>query len=309
MSGPGAPAAFRGWLGGDPSPAYLLGGEGSGLAEMLAELWLSRLTDLGETVELVRWTAADMERDSATAAWRSPSFFFRWRVFLLPDVGETRKGPRAETRSYLEAPDPHAILVIPCSDRNAFKALSTAPGVRGAALREDQTIQALAGYASERAAEAGKRMPVDVAAFLARWVGGDFARLRTEVAKLLSFAGAREEVGEEEVRQVCVASGSVDPFRLAEDLVSRNRNACIAQMRRFAAAADASDYHALVGAIAWVVRRRVSRQGGRGGFGGGITPERAGLVLSALSRIDRGLKGGSGLTPEQVFEIRLLELL
>lgn len=303
-----APAAFRAWLSESPSAAYLLGGEGAGLAEMVAELWLSRLRGEGETAEIVRWTAADMERESPTAAWGTPSFFCRWRVFLLPEVGETRKGGRAETRSYLEAPDPHSVLVIPCADRNAFQALSRSPGVRAAAFREDQVIRVLAGYAVDRATDAGKEMPEEVAAFLARWVGGDFARMKTEVAKLLAFAGARREIGEEEVRQVCVASGSVDPFRLADDLISRNRNGCIEQFRRFAAAADASDYHALVGAIAWMVRRRIARQGARGG-GGGITTERAGRILSALSQMDRGLKGGSGLTPEQVFEIRMLALL
>jgi DNA polymerase III delta subunit len=304
----GAPAAFRAWLSESPSAAYVLGGEGAGLAEMVAELWLSRLRGRGETAEIVRWSSADMERESPTAAWRTPSFFCRWRVFLLPEVGEIRKGALAETRSYLENPVPHSVLVVPCADRKAFKALSGMPGVRAAALREDQAIRSLAGYAVDRAADAGKKMPEEVAAFLARWIGGDFARMKTEMAKLLSFAGARPELGEEEVRRVCVASGSVDPFRLADDLISRNRNGCIEQFRRFAAAADASEYHALVGAIAWLVRRRIARHEGRTG-GGRITTERAGRILCALSRMDRELKGGSGLTPEQVFEIRMLALL
>lgn len=310
MRGPRAPALFRGWLAGPPSPAYLLGGEGCGLAEMVAELWLSRLLSQGETAEIVRWTAADMERESPTAAWRTPSFFFRWRVFLLPDVAETRKAPRAETRSYLEAPDPHVILVLPCSDRNAMRTLAAAPGVRSASPREDQVLEALAGFVSGSVADAGKRMPEEAAAFLARWVAGDFPRLKSEVGKLLSFAGERTEIGEEEVREVCVASGSVDPFRLADDLISRNRGACIAQIRSFARTADASDYHALVGATAWLVRRRVLGQGGRRGGGtGGVSAERAGRILAALAGIDRGLKGGSGLTAEQLFEIRMLALL
>jgi hypothetical protein len=45
------------------------------------------------------------------------------------------------------------------------------------------------------------------------------------------------------------------------------------------------------------------------GRGGPFTAERGAEILQALSRIDRGLKGGSGLTPEQVFEIHLLKLL
>ena len=73
----------------------------------------------------------------------------------------------------------------------------------------------------------------------------------------------------------------------------------------------------MLGAIAWSVRRKLSwaAQPGRGpgfrsfGKGGAFAAARGMEILVALSRIDRGLKGGSGLTPEQVFEIEILKLL
>jgi hypothetical protein len=42
---------------------------------------------------------------------------------------------------------------------------------------------------------------------------------------------------------------------------------------------------------------------------GGLSPLRGGEILSALSDIDRAIKGESRLSPEQFFEIRLLKLL
>lgn len=311
------PSLFRSWLMGDPAPAYVLGGEGARLSEMLAEGIVSRLRQNGETAELIHWSLADLERESPAVAWRSPSFFFRWRVFLLPDAGEWKQRPRKEILTYLGSPDPFVLLVIPCSERKDLKGFASVRGVRSATPGEEEVVAAMADFAVSRAAEAGKTLPEEAAVFLARWVGADFPRIKAEVGKLLSYAATRGEIGEEEIREVCIAGGAADPFRLAEDLMSRDPGRCIEGFRRFAAGAESGDFHALVGAIAWSVRRKLAwaAQTGKGAgvrsFGkrGAFTAARGMEILVALSRIDRGLKGGSGLTPEQVFEIELLKLL
>lgn len=274
---------------------------------MVAELFRSRLGQDGETAELRLLDAMEMERESPVPEWRTPSFFCRFRIYLLPEFGELRKGSRAELLAYLESPDPNVVLVLPCADRNAMKKLSAIPGIRSSTLREEQADRILAEYCSGSANRAGKEMPEEVALFLVRWTGGDFPRIRAEMGKLLAYAGDRKGIGEEEIRQVCIAGGSVDPFRMADDLIHGRREACIAQFRRFARSAESSDYHALVGAIAWTVRNRAGDQ--RASRGNPVRPERAGAVLSALRSIDAGLKGGSGLSPEQLFEIRMLALL
>lgn len=311
------PSLFRSWLMGDPAPAYVLGGEGARLSEMLAEGMVSRLRKAGETAEIVSWSAVDLERESPAVAWRSPSFFFRWRIFLLPDAGEWKQGPRKEILAYLESPDPSVLLVIPCSERKALKGFASVRGIRSSSLGEEDVVAAMADFAVSRAAEAGKKLPEEAAVFLARWVGVDYPRIKAEVGKLLSFAATRVEIGEEEIREVCVAGGAVDPFRLADALISRDTVRCIEGFRRFAASADSWDFHALVGAIAWSVRRKLvwAAQPGQGSgvrpFGKRVsfTAAKGMEILVALSRIDRGLKGGSGLTSEQVFEIELLKLL
>ncbi|MGA7104642.1 MAG: hypothetical protein WBX49_04785 [Candidatus Deferrimicrobiaceae bacterium] len=308
---------FRSWLREEPSPAYVLGGEGARLSEMVAQGLVSRFRKEGETAELVHWSAVDLERESPGAAWRSPSFFFRWRVFLLPDAGEWKQRQRKEILTYLESPDPSVLLVVPCSDRKARKLFTSIRGIRSASPGEEDVVDAMADFAVNLAAEEGKALPGDAAVFLARWVGADFPRFRAEMGKLLSFGASRGEIGEEEIREVCVAGGAVDPFRLADDLIYRNRKGCIEKLRRFAAGAGSGDYHSLVGAIAWSVRRKLADTGRRGtgiaarsgGAGSPFSVERGAEILTALSRIDRDLKGGSGLTPEQVFEIRLLKLL
>ncbi len=309
MTASGRPGVFQQWLAGEPAPAYLLAGEGAGLADLLGELLQARFREEGGAAELRLVTAADLERESPSMEWRTPSFFASRRVFVLPDVEEIRKAARKEVLGYLASPEPSVTLVLPCSGRDGVKAFAGVPGVRSAALREEQVVSALARYVADAAAAAGRTLADDAAEFLARWVGTDFSRVKAETRKLLAFVGERTEIGEEDIRAVCVAGGEVSPFRLAEALFRRDVRGCLALFRKFARGADASDYHGLVGAIAWDARRRMAGQGAGPRARPALSAERGGAILSALSRIDRGLKGESGLSPEQLFEIHLLKLL
>jgi DNA polymerase III delta subunit len=284
---------------------------------MLAEGLVSRFREQGDTAELVHWSVVDLERESPAGTWRSPSFFFRWRVFLLADAGEWKKAPRKEILSYLEFPEPSVLLVVPCSDRKIRSLFASVRGIRSSSPGEEDVVAAMAEFAVSLAAGEGKTLSGDAAVFLARWVGSDFPRFRSEMGKLLAFGQAKGEIGEDEIREVCIAGGMVDPFQLADDLMARDRKSCLEKFRRFAAGAETGDYHALVGAIAWSVRRRLAGDA-KQGKGKGMRPGRKGApysaamgarILTAMSRIDRNMKGGSGLTPEQVFEIGLLKLL
>ncbi|GAB4230057.1 MAG: hypothetical protein OHK0028_04380 [Deltaproteobacteria bacterium] len=297
------PTIFREWLSRDPAPAYFLYGDGSGLAGLLARVWERRLRHDGVPTETHRWTVEDLCRESPVAAWRSPSFFARLRIFLLPDLAEMKKTQRDQVRGYLESPEPSAMLILHGTDFRQSRTFSAAENLLSSAPAESQALEALAQHAVAAAREAGVVLARDTALFLARWVGASFDALEAEVAKVLAFASGRAEVSEEDIRAVCVSRGAVDPFRLAESLVKKDRAACVAMFRRFAASAEPDDYHRLNGAVAWFLRSRLQ------GRGAGIPQARAAEIFRALSRIDREMKGESRLPPGQVYEIRLLSLL
>lgn len=255
--------------------------------------------------ETHHWTPADLDRESPETAWRSPSFFARVRIFVLPDLAEMKKGHREAIRGYLEAPEPSATLVLHGTDFRQAQGFSRAPNLLSAAPREPQAVDSLAEYAVLAVREAGASLSRDSASFLARWVGVSFEPLAAEVGKLLAYARGRKEISEEDIRAVCVARGEVDPFRLADALVRKDGPACLALLRRFAANADADDYHRLNGALSWYLRSCVEGKG----RSPAVTPGRAAVLFRALSRIDREMKGESRLSPGQVFEIRLLSAL
>jgi len=299
------PPIFREWLSRDPAPAYLLYGDGAGLAGLLAKSWEGKLRGGGVPIESYRWTLEDLSRESPTAAWRSPSFFARVRIFTLPDLAEMKKAHRDEIKAYLESPEPSATLILHGTDFRQARTFAGARNLLSDAPREEKAVEALARHAVAAAAEGGAKLTRESAVFLARWVGASFDALDAEMGKVLAFASGRGEVVEEDIRAVCVSRGAVDPFRLAETLVRKDAGACLALFRRFAAAADPDDYHKLNGAVAWFLRNRIQ---GRGGAGG-VSPQRAAEIFRTLSRIDREMKGESRLSPAQVYEIRLLSLL
>jgi len=294
---------FRAWLERPPAPAYFLYGGGAGLAGLLALEWERRLRDEGVPFETFRWTAADLERDSPAFAWRSPSFFSRMRIFVLPDLAETKKAHRDEIKRYLEAPEPSAMLILHGTDFRQAKSFSGTVNLSSLAPREEQAADALARYAVASAKEAGATLPADSAAFLARWTGGSFETLDVELGKILTFAAGKDAVTEDDIRAVCVFRGEVNPFHLAEALVRKDSGSCIAMLRRFSETAKDEEYHQLIGAIAWHLRGRFR------GMGVPVATARAAEVFDVLSKIDRDIKGESKLSPRQVFEIRLLSIL
>jgi DNA polymerase III delta subunit len=264
-----------------------------------------KLRGEGVPIESFRWTLEDLARESPTAAWRSPSFFSRVRIFTLPDIAEMKKAHREEIKAYLESPEPSATLILHGTDFRQARGFSGARNLLSDAPREEKAVEALARHAVAVAAEGGAKLTRESALFLARWVGVSFDALGAEIGKVLAFAGGRGEVVEEDIRAVCVARGDVDPFRLAETLVRKDGKTCLSLFRRFAAAAEPDDYHKLNGAVAWFLRSRIQGKGSAGG----VTPRRAAEIFRTLSRIDREIKGESRLSPGQVYEIRLLSLL
>jgi DNA polymerase III delta subunit len=303
VTAPLPPKLFRPWLSGPPASAYLLTGGGTGLCDLLGDLWMARFAGEGVRAELARWTVPDMERGPFVPAWRSPSFFARVRIYILPDLGDMKKRMRDLIAAYLGTPDPEVVLIVPSSDRGASRGFSAIPTVRSLSPREEDVVAALADASVATAREAGATLPREAAYFLVRWVGADYRRLKEETEKLLTAAGGRGEIDEAAVRILCTARGGADPFALAEALLRRDAEGCLSLFRAFAAAADSQDYHALLGAIAWKARRHFAGRADK------TTAERAGRVLSALSRIDRGMKGESRLTPERLFETFFLTLL
>jgi hypothetical protein len=192
-------------------------------------------------------------------------------------------------------------VVAPAAKKDGHRALRLLEGVATVLPKGGREVaEVLARAAVRHASRAGVSLSPAGASFLVEWVGPDMVRVREEVEKVVLFAGKGREAGEDEVRQVCVARGGSDPFRVARAVLDGNRNAFLEAFRAYAADAATDDYHSLAGAIGWELRSRM--KGGRSP----LPPATGERVARALWEIDRGMKGESGLSPGQYLEIRLL---
>ena len=294
---PAAPASvFRALLEGDPPSAFVLTGDASGLTEMLAESWHARLKAEGHSTEMTFLTPLDIERESFVFDWRTPSFFANYRLFILPDLADLKKGPREEIADYLKGPAHQVTLFIPCSKKDP---ISSIKGVKAVSLRNDQAESAMSAFAAASIRNAGVKIDPQAATFLARWIGLDFPRLKEEITKLLATVDKGKEIGEGEIREICIAGGfEMDPFKFAEALIAGKKDQVVTMFRNFSRAAEKDEYFKLLGAVSWKVRASAGK----------MSVGRASALIDALGAIDRGLKGESELSPEQFVEIRLLQL-
>lgn len=302
MSAPEPPALFRKLLS-SPStpPVVVLAGDASALAGSLAELLAERFRGRGETAEISFLTPLDTEKGLPLEEWGTPDFFVRHRVCVLPEEGDLRKEAKADLAAWAAAPGDGVTLVAPAAKREGHKVLRTLPSVAVVQAKGGREVSdAIAAAAVRHASLAGVSLSPAGASFLVEWVGAEMGRVLEEVEKVVLIAGKGGRAGEAEVRQVCVSGSGGDPFRVARAVLDGNRLAFLDAFRKYAEGAGTDDYHSLAGAIAWEFRSRGK------GRGPALSPEAGERVARALWEIDEGLKGGSGLAPGQLLEIRLL---
>lgn len=305
MTPPAPPPLFAKLLAADPPPTLaVLSGEAAALSGRFAELLVETLRGRGTSAEAHLLTPLDTEKGLPVEGWRTADFFVRHRVYVLPEAQELRKEAKEDLAGWAASPADGVTVVAPALRRDGHGTLRSLPGVATVVPKgSGEVADALARGAVRDAERAGVELDPAGAAFLVEWVGLDAEKVREEVEKVVLFAGKGGRAGEEQVRQVCVARGGADPFRVARAILDGNRDAFLAAFRRYAAQAATEDYHSLAGAVAWEFRARAKR--GRAA----LPPAVGDRVARALWEIDRGMKGESGLTPGQYLEIRLLAAL
>lgn len=301
---PPVPRILSGWFDGDPPAACVLMGASAGLAGFVVDAWSARLDKDGVTHGVRRLTPEDFERKAEIGAvmlFRSPSFFESRRFFHLPDYGDIRREGKDDLKAYLADSDPTATVVLPYADGNTkTKTFDGLRGVKVCSAYENQVRDAFVEAVDWRAKLAGKRMTREAAVFLVEWVGLDYGTLREEVVKLAGFAGPKEEVGPAEIEMLCSRGGRFNAFDFGQALLGGDEKA-VGMFREFCRAnyGDLEFFKGelirLVGAVAFKARQT-----------GGA---RTGSVLSALSRLDRKMKGESRLSPDACWEYEILKLV
>ena len=311
---------------GKPVPAILLLGEEPYLRDSCRTLLIERyVPEAARTWAVSRYSADRGETQAALEQAQTMAMLSPLQVVFLED-GEAIEGLGEKNRdatvdlltAYLEDPAPFTVLVIEATQLDqrmkwgkllAEKSLVVECGL-GENLNERQA--AAVALARTMAKEQGLEFERGAAEDLAEFVAADLMRLKTEIEKLATFAGARKQIRREDLSALVVSEKTTTVWELADMLATRQGKKALEFLDRLLR--EGEEPLQMLGAITWMYRKLVEASEMRGVSNGyqaaralGMRPEQAELALQsarkiskprllaglgALRRADDRLKGG-----------------
>ena len=300
------PSGLRTRLAAQDLPAVcLLLGDDAGEKRALVD---AMLATVDEQVRLFNVDRFDAD-DAPVAQWLDAAQtlpVMAARRLIVVTRAERRLQPARESRAaatgielletYLEAPAPHAALVLVAGDlderrRIVRRLAASADVVRCGELADASDARA---WIEARLVEAERRADPDAVRLLADVVGPDAGGLRGALDRLILYAGEASTITADDVRTVvgASASGPGDDWGVARAIEQRDTARAL---REVALALDAGAVpYMLLGQLAWVARSR-------------LDPARTGPAVDAVFRTDRALKQSGG-EPRVLLERLVVQL-
>ena len=222
------------------------------------------------------------------------------RVLQPKRESESAAEALAALESYIQSPVASTVLVLTTGEElNRQRRIARL-------LVKHATAVECGGFASpaegarfiqERARERGMSVDRAAVARLLTVAGGDGARLRADLDRVLLYVGQGTVTSEAVDAVVTEAEVPDDDWALARAV---ERGEAAAALRALRARLEAGDsVHAIVGQLAWVVRQPPPR--------GRFRPERVRSAVDALFRTDVALKTSGG-DPRVLVERLIVEL-
>jgi DNA polymerase-3 subunit delta len=127
---------------------------------------------------------------------------------------------------------------------------------------------------------------------LAEFVGGDLQRLRTEIEKLLTYAGTRRLITRQDIATMVVSEKGTTVWALADLLAQRQAGKALEFLNRLLR--DGDEPLMILGAIIWMYRKLIEASEIKGPVNGwqaarslGMRPEQAALALESSRKISK----------------------
>jgi DNA polymerase-3 subunit delta len=225
-------------------------------------------------------------------------------VFLEDGEAIEKMGERnrdqavALLEGYLDDPAPFTVLVVEATGLDQrmklAKLLTGKTLVVEVGLGEDADDRQAAAVAYARAIgkEKGVEFEQGAAEDLAESVAADLMRLKTEIDKLSTFAGARKLIRRADVSAIVVSEKTTTVWELAEMLASRQSKMALEFLDRLLR--DGEEPLPMLGAMAWMYRKLIEASEIQGATNGwqasrqlGMRPEQAELALQNARKIPK----------------------
>jgi DNA polymerase III subunit delta len=254
---------------------------------------------------LSRYSAARGETSSALEQAQTLPMLAPQQVVFLQDVeaveklGEKNRDAAVEhLQSYLGNPAPFTVLVLEATGLDQrmklAKLLAEQTLVVDVGLGENQQQResAAAALARNLAKEQGAEFEGGAAEDLAEAVAADLMRLKTEVDKLTTYAGARKRISRQDVAAMVFSEKTTTVWALTDVLATGNSKLALEFLDRLLR--EGEEPLQMLGALTWMYRKLIEASELKGITNGyqaaralGMRPEQAELALRAGRKIPR----------------------
>lgn len=325
---------------GNVIPAILLLGDEAYLRDSCRAQLIERyVPEAARTWAVSRYSADRGETQAALEQAQTLPMLSPTQVVFLEDVetieklGEkNRDAAVAQLEEYFGNPAPFTVLVLEAAGLDQrmklAKLLTEKTLVVQVGLGENQDARqaAAAALAKTIAKEQGVEFEKGAAEDLAELVSGNLLRLKTEIAKLATFAGERKFVSRHDVSAMVISEKTTTVWEMVDLLATRKPARALEFLERLLR--EGEEPVAMVGAMAWMYRKLIEASEVKGAVNGwqasralGMPPDRAEFAiqsarkitqprllrgLRALQQADDRLKGGGD--PRTTMEFLVVEL-
>ena len=292
---------------GKPVPAILLLGQDSFLRETCREQIIDVVVDQAARAWAVEhYSAAEDELETVVGRARMMPMLAPRQVIIFADLdaiaspaAESKKeDPSDMLRDYLSSPAPFTVLIFEAATLDKrmrlTKLLTEVALVVDAELPEDprERLRVASRLAKEMVAEQKGAIEDDAAEELADLCNCDLATIRSEIAKLVTYAGAGHKIQRADVDALVVAEKKYSVWELADVLATGQLGRALQFVDKLLR--DGEQPPALVGAMAWMFRKLLEAQElGRGVNAGqaagrlGMRRDAAEMALRQAQKIPR----------------------
>ncbi len=275
---------------GDPDPVYLILGDDELEKAEVADAF-EQIVDEGlRAFNVERLHGMDAALGDVVEATRTLPMMAARRVVILRRA-EAALMPRRESKAasadlevfeaYLEAPSPHATLVLVCDDldrrRNSTKRLMAAATIVTCGVVE--SLADAERWVRRRVSAEGVSIEPAAARLVAGLAGPDLSRLRGDLERLLLYAAGRDSITVDDVRATAGPATMHDDWAVARAI---ERGQAAQALRELALVLDAGAApYMVLGQLGWVARTK-------------LPPTRVGAAVEAMFETDLALKSSAG---------------
>ncbi len=203
------------------SRVYLIYGEEQYLVRSAKNKLSDAVVPPDDTMNRTVFSDKDVKVKDLIGLSETLPFMSPRRLILVEDSGLFKKATADsdELVGYFEHIPEETVIVFSEGEVDKrgklYKAVSRFGRVINCEIRKEET---LTGWIGSYLSSAGKRIRKSAAALLLERTGTDMYTLKNEMDKLISFSGDREEIVDDDIKEVCVQNIRSSVFAMIDDI-------------------------------------------------------------------------------------------